>query len=154
MSRGWIHLARTLLTVVCVEMTATLGSPIEQGRKVSEMTLNYYAITLQPNYLVANEVEAEEAAILLEAAHSILLGTPVDLVRVALRHKRALKVFTREDLSRALLSRPVPQPAGRVRSRSELAGRPVDTGDFSVVAGPGRPISFHVRTIAGLPAGA
>ena len=44
------------------------------------MTLNYYAISLEISRMVANEVDSDEAAILLEAGHSILSAAPVDLV--------------------------------------------------------------------------
>ncbi len=65
------------------------------------MSLSYYAVSIQADRLFANEVEPDEVAVLLEAGHSVLLARPVDLVRVAVRHKKALTVFTREEVLRS-----------------------------------------------------
>jgi hypothetical protein len=85
------------------------------------MTLNYYAISFEPTRMVANEIQAKEAAVLLDAGHSILLGTPVDLVRVALRQHKSLKIFARSDVLRASRPRPSRQSAASARSKSAVS---------------------------------
>ena len=85
------------------------------------MTLNYYAISFEPTRMVANEIQAKEAAVLLDAGHSILLGTPVDLVRVALRQHKSLKIFARSDVLRASRPRPPRRSAARARSQSAVS---------------------------------
>lgn len=81
------------------------------------MALSYYAISLETSRMVANEVDSDEAAILLEAGHSILLAAPVDLVRVALRHRKPLKIFSREDVVRSSRPRSRPRSARGAKSR-------------------------------------
>ena len=85
------------------------------------MTLNYYAISFEPTRMVANEIQAKEAAVLLDAGHSILLGTPVDMVRVALRHHKSLKIFARSDVLRASRPRPPRRSAASARSKSAVS---------------------------------
>jgi hypothetical protein len=87
------------------------------------MTLNYYAISFEPTRMVANEIQAKEAAVLLDAGHSILLGTPVDLVRVALRHHKSLNIFARSDVLRASRPRPSRRSAAGARSKSAVSAR-------------------------------
>ena len=62
------------------------------------MYLDFYAISIQPTRLVATELEPADAAVLFDAAHSILLAAPTDLVRLALRYRKPLKIFSREDV--------------------------------------------------------
>jgi hypothetical protein len=85
------------------------------------MVLSYYAISLETSRMVANEVDSDEAAILLEAGHSILLAAPVDLVRVALRHQKPLKIFSREDVVRSSRPRSRPRSARGAKSRPASA---------------------------------
>jgi len=72
------------------------------------MTIRFYAISIQPARVVATEVNPAEAAVLLDAAHSVLLATPTDLVRVALRYSKPLTICSREDVVRRCR---VPSPA-------------------------------------------
>jgi hypothetical protein len=62
------------------------------------MTIAFYAISIQPTRVVATEVEPAEAAVLFDAAHSILLATPTDLVRLAVQYRKPLTIFSREDV--------------------------------------------------------
>ena len=62
------------------------------------MTIAFYAISIQPTRVVATEVEPAEAAVLFDAAHSILLATPTDLVRLALHYRKPLTIFSREEV--------------------------------------------------------
>jgi hypothetical protein len=71
------------------------------SRKVSQkMSIQFYAISIQPARVVATEVDPAEAAVLLDAAHSVLLAAPTDLVRVALHYNKPLTIFSREDVLR------------------------------------------------------
>jgi hypothetical protein len=83
------------------------------------MTLNYYAITLLPSRMIANEVAPDEAALLLDAGHTILLAAPVDLVRVALRHHRPVVIYSREDIRRLVRTgKRTPLRSSRATGRS------------------------------------
>ena len=83
------------------------------------MTLSYYAISLQTSRIVANEVDSDEAALLLDAGHSILLAAPVDVVRAAILHQKPLKILSREDVVRS--SRPRSRPRSARGAKSRLA---------------------------------
>jgi hypothetical protein len=88
-------------------------------KKEPDMTLNYYAITLLPSRMIANEVAPDEAALLLDAGHTILLAAPVDLVRVALRHHRPVAIFSRDEIRRPARSgKPSPLRSSRATGRS------------------------------------
>lgn len=73
-----------------------------------KMTIQFYAISLQPARVVATEVDPAEAAVLLDAGHSVLLAAPTDLVRLALRYSKPLTIFSREDV---LYRFRIPSPA-------------------------------------------
>lgn len=62
------------------------------------MALDFYAVSIQPNTIVATEIAPAEMAILFDAGHSVLLATPTDLVRLALRYGKPLRIFSREDV--------------------------------------------------------
>jgi len=79
------------------------------------MTTEFYAISIQPNRVVATEVDPAEVAVLFDAAHSVLLAAPVDLVRLALRLGKPLKIFNREDV---LYCCQAPTPAKACRHRA------------------------------------
>ena len=62
------------------------------------MALDFYAVSCQPNMVVATEINPAEVAVLFDAGHSVLLTTPTDLVRLALRCGKPLRIFSREDV--------------------------------------------------------
>ena len=55
-----------------------------------KMTIQFYAISLQPARVVATEVDPAEAAVLLDAGHSVLLAAPTDLVRAGAALQQAV----------------------------------------------------------------
>ena len=100
-------------------------SPARKELRIPNMSLAYFAVSIQAERMFANEVESDEVAVLLEAGHSVLLARPVDLVRVAVRHKKALTVFSRDEVLRShhQANRPTGAPlAGDGRVAGEAAG--------------------------------
>jgi hypothetical protein len=74
------------------------------------VTLHFYAIRVEERRLVAAEIDPPAAAVLLDAAHPLLLGTAEDLAKVAQRLRRPLVTIAR--------SEPRPSPAA-VRTTPE-----------------------------------
>jgi hypothetical protein len=110
--------ARPLLTELADITDGSVTHPQPQEEN-SKMTFSYYAISLQPSRMIANEVAPDEAALLLDAGHAILLAAPVDLVRVALRHHRPVTIFSRDDVRRsARTGKPSASRSSRSTGRS------------------------------------
>jgi hypothetical protein len=65
---------------------------------------------------VAAEIDSAAAAVLLDAAHPLLLGTAEDLAKVAQRYRRPLVTIARAEPRRA--SAAVPEPAAVVSQRA------------------------------------
>ena len=60
------------------------------------MQPNFYVISLERDRLVATEIDCDEAAVALDAGQTLLLARPLDLVRVAVRHRVSLTAYGRE----------------------------------------------------------
>jgi hypothetical protein len=71
------------------------------------MSSQYFAIRIEPTRLVAAQIDDRDAAALLDAGKPILLGTIVELGKLAERLQRQLLTFSRA------LSQPVTQAARR-----------------------------------------
>jgi hypothetical protein len=62
----------------------------------------WYAIRIQSATIVAQEIECDVVASLLDAAHPVFLGTRSDLQWLAVRHGKSLRVFSQSRAGRTL----------------------------------------------------
>jgi hypothetical protein len=64
------------------------------------MSTHWYSVLVQPTHIVAQEIECDVVAELLDAGHPVFLGDRAELQRLAIRHGKSLRVRNSSRASR------------------------------------------------------